>query len=64
MKQEEKYWFRISALEEGEVTGKPLWKREGMETDLERTCLTADQKDHGEGEVSKFLKNLDFRSLR
>ena len=26
---------------------------EGMDTGLERMCLTADQKDHGEGEVSK-----------
>ena len=54
LKQEEKYWFRTSALEKGEVTGEPLWKREGIETGLEQTHLTADQKDRGEGEVSKF----------
>ena len=54
LKQEEKYWFRTSALEEDEVTGEPLWKREERETGLERMHLMADQKDHGEGEVSKF----------
>ena len=36
LKQEEMHWFRTSALEEDEVTGEPLWKREGMETGLER----------------------------
>ena len=35
-----------------------------METGLERMDLTADQKDHSEGEVSKLSKNLDFRCLR
>ena len=53
LKQEDKYWFRTSALEEDEVTGEPLWIRGGIDTGLERIHLTADQKDHGEEEVSK-----------
>ena len=50
LKQEEKHWFRISALEEDEVTGEPLWIRKGMRTGLEQIHLTANQKDYGEGE--------------
>ena len=61
LKQEEKYWLRTSALEEDEVTGEPLSIREGMDTGLEQIHLTAGQKDHSKGEVSKLWKNLDFR---
>ena len=60
LKQEEKNWFRTSALEANEATGKPLWIRKGMHTGLKRICLIADQKDHGEGEVNKLWKNLNL----